>query len=171
MIITILLVSVFASFGLDRPEPAGGSAASNGDSADAASARGAEASSSGFSGGEEVVVEKSFDGHYYVEGRINGDSQMMLIDTGATTVAMGRAEAREAGLNLDESDFSEVGSTAGGYTRYAPVTIDRLEIGSIEATHVRAAVIDIPTLQPLLGQSFLGKLDEVTIRDDRLVMR
>jgi len=46
-----------------------------------------------------------------------------------------------------------------------------MTVGSITATDVRGAVVDVPILPPLLGQSFLSKLHDVTIRDDRMELR
>ncbi len=95
----------------------------------------------------------------------------MLVDTGATMVALSRTDAARAGIDVRPEDFTLVASTASGPVRYAPEVIRRLEIGPIVATDVEAAVLDIDRVQPLLGQTFLAELREISIEDDRLTLR
>lgn len=118
-----------------------------------------------------VALERAADGHFYAEGTINGTSLRFLVDTGASVVAIGRDDARRLGMVVSDADFTGSSLTANGAVKVAPVTIARMTVGSITATDVRGAVVDIPILPPLLGQSFLSKLRDVTIRGDRLELR
>jgi aspartyl protease family protein len=52
-------------------------------------------------------------GHFVTSGTINGAVTRFLIDTGATTIAMGTAEARRLGINYLQGEQGSI-STAGG---------------------------------------------------------
>jgi aspartyl protease family protein len=62
--------------------------------------------------------------------------------------------------------------TANGRTRAAPVTLDRVTIGSITERSVAALIAQPGALRTnLLGMSFLNRLQSWEVRGDRLVMR
>ena len=48
--------------------------------------------------GSNVVLERSGDGHFYADVEINGTPVHMLVDTGASGVALSRDDARSAGI-------------------------------------------------------------------------
>src|SRR5690606_23808844 len=48
--------------------------------------------------GSGVVLERTFDGHYYLTGSINGREVVFMVDTGASTVAIGDSLARTLDL-------------------------------------------------------------------------
>lgn len=117
-----------------------------------------------------LVLERGQQGHFFAAGDIAGAALRFVVDTGATTVAIGRNDAQSAGINLASLDFNHEGQTAGGTTRYAPVTLPRIRVGDIELTDVQAVVLDAPDAVPLLGQSFLGRIDKVSIEGDRMTL-
>lgn len=122
--------------------------------------------------GATVRVDRSEDGHYYVEARLDGRPLTMLVDTGASAVALARKDARALGIDPPDHAFVGEATTAGGPARIAPIVIRRLQVGPIVAENVPAAVIDVDRpMPPLLGQSFLGELAEFSVRDGELVMR
>ena len=54
----------------------------------------------------------------------------------------------------------------------APVTLETIRIGDVAVENVRAAVAQEGNLHTsLLGMSFLGELEEVSIRRDRMTLR
>ncbi|HZF41900.1 MAG TPA: TIGR02281 family clan AA aspartic protease [Sphingomonadaceae bacterium] len=118
-----------------------------------------------------LAIDRAPDGHFYADGTVNGTALRFLVDTGASTVALGRDEARRLGLFVADGDFTATALTAGGTVRVAPVTIPRMTVGPITATDVAGSVVDTPTLPPLLGQSFLSNLRDVTIRENRMELR
>lgn len=117
-----------------------------------------------------LQIERGWQGHFFVNGDVAGEPIRFVVDTGATTVALGRSDARKLGLSLPESAFSMEMSTAGGPIKGAPVTLPRLRIGDIQLLDVRAVVLDMPESTPLLGQSFLSRLDRVSIEGDRMTL-
>ena len=50
------------------------------------------------SGSGTVVIERSHDQHFYVEGAINGYPVTFMVDTGATVVSVSEDLARKIGL-------------------------------------------------------------------------
>ena len=45
-----------------------------------------------------VVLRRQPDGHFYADAQINGATVHMLVDTGATAIALSRDDARKAGI-------------------------------------------------------------------------
>jgi len=121
------------------------------------------------SGTEEIKAGP--DGHYYAQAEINGRDLDVMVDTGASMVALTYEDAERAGLRLRSSDFTGRVSTANGTAAVAPVTLDRISIGAITIRDVRAAVAEPGRLQKtLLGMSFLSRLERVDIRQGRLLL-
>ena len=110
-------------------------------------------------------------GHFYADAEINGRSVNVVVDTGASMVALTYEDARRAGFSLRDSDFTGRTSTANGVSRVAPVMIDRLSIGDIEVRNVPGVVAAEGALHTtLLGMTFLGKLSSVAMKSGRLVL-
>ena len=116
-------------------------------------------------------LARDYDGHFRTSVRVNGTDMLMMIDSGASVVVLGEAQARAAGIFVDPAAFTGTAKTAGGDVATMPVILDRISIGGIERTHVQAAVIrgDLP--QPLLGQSFLATLNGMDVDGNRMVLR
>lgn len=118
----------------------------------------------------KIVIPRSSDGHFYVDAQVGAATIHFLVDTGASAVALSRADAQRAGIAPAPGDYSGEARTANGSVKVKPVTIDRIRIGALEATEVEGAVIDGDLGVSLLGQSWLRRVGSVTIRDDQLVL-
>jgi aspartyl protease family protein len=122
--------------------------------------------------GGEVVVTRSRTGSFVVAGRINGRDARFIFDTGASTVVLTEATARQIGIDLARLNFDQPVSTANGRTTAARVRLDRLSIGPISEARVEALVARPGALfENLLGMSFLDRLQSYEVRDDRLILR
>ncbi len=121
-------------------------------------------------GSAQVVVPRAPDGHFYVDAQVGPTVIHFLIDTGATAVALSRADAQRAGIAPIAGDFIGEARTANGKVAMKPVMIDRIRIGPLEARDVEGAVIDGDLGVSLLGQSWLRRVGSVTIKDDRLIL-
>jgi aspartyl protease family protein len=122
--------------------------------------------------GPEVRIRAGAHGHYYARAEINGRSVDVLVDTGASIVALSYEDAQRAGVSVRDSDYTQRVSTANGYARVAPVVLDRVSIGDIMVRNVPAAVSEPDRLATtLLGMSFLGRLQRVDIRAGTLVLQ
>jgi aspartyl protease family protein len=104
----------------------------------------------------EVVLKRGLDGHYRAEALINNQKVNVLVDTGATGVAISQSVADK--LNL--KSFSAIRTeTANGESVGYLVRLESVKLGGIEAKNVSASIA--PGLQGdvLLGMSFLGRMD------------
>ena len=117
-------------------------------------------------------IRPSAGGHHRVRAYINGRSVDVLVDTGATVVALSYEDARAAGLRLFDSDFTHESRTANGRARVAPVMLDNVSIGEVSVSNVRAVVFEEsnPIGTTLLGMSFLGRLSKFEIRQGVLTL-
>lgn len=124
------------------------------------------------SSGSSVSLRAGENGHYHTRADVNGRSFHVMVDTGASMVVLTYEDARAAGIHLTPSDFVQTASTANGTARFAPVTLERVSIGSITVRNVRAAVADRGRLAvTLLGMSFLSSLERVDMRDGVMVLK
>jgi aspartyl protease family protein len=122
--------------------------------------------------GRDVEVVRGRDGDFALAAHVNGARVPMVLDTGASSVVLTQAAARAAGLPIEVLDYSVNVDTANGRTRAAPITLDRLAIGSLTERGVPALVAKPGQLKnSLLGMSFLNRLASWEVRGDRLVMR
>ena len=104
-------------------------------------------------------------GHFEANAQLNGRTVQVMVDTGASLVALTYEDAERAGIFVRNSDFTHRSQTANGIARFAPVMLDRVSIGDITVRNVQAAVSERGKLQTsLLGMSFLGKLTRTEMR-------
>lgn len=119
-----------------------------------------------------AAVRRAADGHFWAEAQVNGARVRFLVDTGASTVALTRADARRAGLDPDSLNYTRQVMTAGGLSYGAPVRLDRVSIGGVRLDEVDAIVIENEDLPiSLLGMSFLGRLSRYEATQDSLILR
>jgi len=92
-------------------------------------------------------------------GTINGRTVRFLVDTGATTVAMNKSQAKQLGVDYRMTGERVVVSTASENVDGYRVRLRSVSLGKIKLRNVDAMVIDGKHPGPiLLGMSFLGKL-------------
>jgi aspartyl protease family protein len=118
----------------------------------------------------EVVLQRSGDGHFYVDVDVNGSSVRMLADTGASAIALSFEDAERAGIDVDQLDFSYAANTANGLAAVAEVELDEVRVGSIVRYDVRA-IVARGLSDSLLGMSFFNSLSKVAMESDELVLR
>jgi aspartyl protease family protein len=106
-------------------------------------------------------------GHFVLEPAVNGASLHMLVDTGATLVALTPRDARAAGFALRDLSFSGFSDTANGRTRVAPITLSEVSLDDVSVYDVPAVVIENLNIS-LLGMSFLSRLKGYEMRDGKL---
>lgn len=122
------------------------------------------------SSGGEIALERGSDGHFYADVEINGAPVHMLVDTGASGVALSRDAARSAGIATSIGMNEIVGQGAGGAVHGEQVRIDRMRLGAVSMEGVSAVVLNSGEMS-LLGQDFLKRFQSVEIRDDRMILR
>jgi len=96
----------------------------------------------------------------------------MLVDTGASRVALSYEDAVKLGLDPDKLAYTQSVLTANGEARAAPVTLSEVAIGPIVRKDIKAMVTEEGKLdQSLLGMSFLSTLDFLQMQTDELRLR
>jgi aspartyl protease family protein len=115
-------------------------------------------------------LQRSADGHFYADVRINGATVHMLVDTGASAIALSRDDARSVGIATSIGMNDVVGEGADGAVHGEFVRLDKVELGPLSAQGLDAIVLNSGE-QSLLGQSFLGKFSSVRIEGDRMLLR
>ncbi len=114
--------------------------------------------------GRKTTISPDRRGHYLAKAKLNGRSMEVLVDTGATLVAINESTARRIGIRLKPSDFKHKVRTANGVTRAATAMIDEIAIGRVVVRDVRATVSHDEALSTvLLGMSFLNRLKKFEI--------
>lgn len=115
----------------------------------------------------EVRLAANPAGHYVADGLVNGREARMMVDTGATSVAVPAAWGERLGLSRGPRITV---MTANGEARAWLTRIDRLQLGSLEFRDVRASLVPNLDGAILLGMSALSSV-EFTQRDRELVIR
>lgn len=116
----------------------------------------------------EVRLLANRQGHYLLNGQINGQEVTFLLDTGASFVAIPAAVAQR--LQLPQGRRFQV-STANGTADSYATTIDQLDLGDIRLRDIDAGIVpgmggdDI-----LLGMSALQQL-EFSQQGGELILR
>jgi aspartyl protease family protein len=119
-----------------------------------------------------VLIARGRSGEFALRAKINGVVAPMVVDTGATSVVLTYETAQAAGLPLELLEYDVNLETAGGHTRAARLTLDRLAIGKLVERSVPALVVPQGQMKTnLLGMSFLDRLESFEVHADRLMLR
>ena len=118
-----------------------------------------------------VQVSRGQAGEFTLQAKINGVSAPMVIDTGATSVVLTYETAKAAGLPLELLEYDVDVETAGGHTKAARLTLDRLAVGKLVERSVPALVVPRGQMKTnLLGMSFLDRMESWEVHADRLML-
>lgn len=104
----------------------------------------------------QVILKRGLDGHYRTEALINGEKVNVLIDTGATGVAISKRVADK--LQLESINAIRT-NTANGESIGYMVRLKSVKVGGVEARNVSAMIAPGLDGDVLLGMSFLGRMD------------
>ncbi len=104
----------------------------------------------------EVVLQRGLDGHYRAEALINNQKVNVLVDTGATGVAISQAVADKLQL---KSLAAVRTNTANGDSVGYMVRLESVKVGGVEAHNVSAMIAPGLDGDVLLGMSYLGRMD------------
>ncbi|MDZ5604250.1 TIGR02281 family clan AA aspartic protease [Pseudomonas sp. RP23018S] len=116
----------------------------------------------------EVRLLGNGQGHFVVDGLINGQAVHFMLDTGATDVAIPEGVAQQLAL---ARGAPVTVSTANGRAEGYRTRLDELALGDIHLRNVRALVVPgLDGEQILLGMSALKQL-EFTQRGGTLLLR
>jgi aspartyl protease family protein len=117
-------------------------------------------------------IQGGQNGHYVVDATINNQPVRVLVDTGASVVALSYEDADQIGLHPHGLNFDVMVSTANGQAKAARVMLDRVEIDNVRVDNVDALVLPQGALQgTLLGMSFLSKLSSFKSENGTLTLK
>jgi len=103
-----------------------------------------------------VILKRGLDGHYRAQALINGEKVDVLVDTGATGVAI----SQEVADKLQLKSINAVRTnTANGDSLGYMVRLESVQIGGVRANNVSAMIATGLNGAALLGMSFLGRMD------------
>jgi clan AA aspartic protease (TIGR02281 family) len=118
-----------------------------------------------------VQIARGQGGEFALKAKINGISAPMVIDTGATSVVLTWETAKAIGLPIEMLEYNVDLETAGGHTKAARLTLERLSVGKLTEKSVPALVVPRGHMKTnLLGMSFLDRLESWGVRADKLML-
>jgi aspartyl protease family protein len=109
-------------------------------------------------------------GHFRATALVNGQPVGVIVDTGATTIALTIADARRIGIPVNAAAFTEVGMGAGGPVRGQHVMIDSVAVDGREVRALPGVVLE-GLEESLLGQSYLSQIGEVSMSGGAMILR
>ena len=120
--------------------------------------------------GDEVRIPMARDGHFWATVRLDGTERRMLVDSGATVTALSEATAKAAGVEADATLMPLLMRTANGTVRAAAGTVERLEIGGIEARRLKVVISSGLGDTDVLGMNFLSELSSWRVEGRTLIL-
>lgn len=119
-------------------------------------------------GSQRVVLVADARGHFVQQGQINGQLMEFMVDTGASTIALGQAQAQR--LRLDYRSGQPVRmNTANGIAQGWRLRLDSVRLGDVQVFGVDAVVTSEPMPYVLLGNNFLNYF-QMTRSPDQMVL-
>jgi aspartyl protease family protein len=120
--------------------------------------------------GRELRIRKSMDGHFWVNGELNGHKVRFLVDSGATVTSISLQTARLADVPTTSSIPALV-QTANGIVPVTPSRAERLKVGSIERRNLAVHVSEAFGPMNVLGMNFLSSLSAWGVEGQWLVLK
>jgi len=131
----------------------------------------AEAGGAPAASGRSLTLRPGRNGHFQVDGRVDGRHMEFVIDTGATVIAIPEREAARLGIHPARRDYTAQIKTANGTIRGAPTRLGMVEVGGLILHDVAAVIMPDEALSDnLLGMSFLSRLRRFEMAEGRLVL-
>ena len=122
-------------------------------------------------GGSITLSKNQRDGQFWTDARINNKKITLLVDTGASAVALTSEDAKRAGVRLRSLDYNIPVNTAGGQVMAAGTTLKSIKVGPIKVKNVRAFVIPEGLHVSLLGMTYLGEVRKIEVSSDKMVLK
>jgi aspartyl protease family protein len=120
--------------------------------------------------GREIRIRKAMDGHFWVNGELNGRKVRFLVDSGATVTSISSATARLARIEPGRG-LPTVVQTANGTVSVQRARAERLRVGSIERRNLAVHVSEAFGPMNVLGMNFLSSLSSWGVEGQWLVLK
>jgi aspartyl protease family protein len=122
----------------------------------------------------KTVTELKADarGHFITEAAVEGTRLKVMVDTGASAVALSYEDAERVGLRPFALVYDVPVATANGVAQAARVKLRRVEVGGVTVRDVDGLVLPEGMMRgTLLGMSYLGRLRSFRVEDGVLTLR
>jgi aspartyl protease family protein len=116
------------------------------------------------------MLEQDFNGHFWGNAIINNKKLPIMIDTGASTIAISKKDAKKLGISTKNLSFFQTAITAGGIIKYDIVTLKKFSFEGIEFKNIDIAILDNQTVMPLLGMNFLERLSKFEFKGSKVIL-
>ncbi|HET6942638.1 MAG TPA: TIGR02281 family clan AA aspartic protease [Sphingomicrobium sp.] len=118
--------------------------------------------------GREIRIPMAIDGHFWVDGLVNGKKVKFLVDSGATMTTIGRDTAAHVGVRVSPNR-NQIVRTGNGFIRVATGQADELEVGDIKRRNLALHIADDDDLN-VLGMNFLSSLQRWGVEGRWLIL-
>lgn len=115
------------------------------------------------------TIERSADGLFYVEARLNGVPVRFAVDTGANVTILCAADARRAGLT-EKLTYDETILTGGGHVSTARTKVANLSVMSVDFADVPIVIGREPFPISILGHDLLRRMGPILIDGDKMTL-
>jgi aspartyl protease family protein len=120
--------------------------------------------------GDTLRIRQSADGHFWANATVNQLPVRFLIDSGATTTAMTLRTAQNAGIEISDSPFPIILSTANGSVEAQRGQIQSLRIGSMVAKDLPVVVAEEFGDANVIGMNFLSELKSWRVEGREMIL-
>jgi aspartyl protease family protein len=118
-----------------------------------------------------IEIRAGDHGHYVTTASIEHMPVSVLVDTGASKVALSYEDAERIGIKPFSLRFDQPVATANGVVEAAAVTLRRIEIDNVIVHDVDGMVLPQGAMRgTLLGMSFLSRLSGFRMSDGTLFL-
>src|SRR6476646_168097 len=118
----------------------------------------------------ETKLARMPNGHFYADAAVNGQPVRVVVDTGASIVALTVADAQRIGVAFSPNEFTVVGSGASGPVRGQDVMLDSVSIDGKEVRNLHGAVVEGLDVS-LLGQTYLSRITAVQMSGETMTLK
>ena len=120
--------------------------------------------------GETLRIKQSEDGHFWVDGELNGVRARFLVDSGATITSISAETARRSNIEPSKG-FPVLVNTANGTVPVQRGRAEQLDIGRIERRDMAVHISDTFGETNVLGMNFLSSLSSWGVDGKWLVLK
>ncbi|QNN65892.1 TIGR02281 family clan AA aspartic protease [Sphingomonas rhizophila] len=117
--------------------------------------------------GGAVRIPMAIDGHFWLQGSVNGIPARFLVDSGATMTTIDRQTAQRAKVSVGAAD--QMVRTGNGIIKVSSGRADELRIASIERRNVGLHIAETDDMN-VLGMNYLSSLKRWGVEGRWLVL-